>query len=256
LEPPELVWGCQAHANPPPLDPVRRPPNQGPFPRPRLCCPRVAGGTMGPSDARRGPHPAGGARSATPRRDGPPVLRWPLCRRATPPTPVSDPAVVGRLLGQGPAAFPVLRAGRRSPHAFRGLLGLHTCCGPSARRPAHGGPMSREPRRIGCPLRRHGSYWGVPTTPQAGLPPASVQRLGTALLKKAQVQGGARHCGLRNAEWESRYAAASPLFRNPQCGGGLFSAACYAARIAAAISARLPPAQPAPSACTPRPPSA
>ena len=208
VEPPERWWGLQALANPPPLNSLRRPPNQGPFPPRGLCCPPGPSGTMGPSDARRGPPPCEGTRGATPRRDGPPVLRWTLCRRATPPTPVSDPAVLGRLLGQDPAAFPVLRAGRRSRHAFRGLLGLHTCCGPSACRPTHGGPLSREPRRMGYPLRRHGSYWGVPTPPQAGLAPASVQRLGTALLKRAQMQGGAR-CEVRDVL--GPYVAAHPL---------------------------------------------
>ena len=38
------------------------------------------------------------ARATTPRRDGPPVLRRTLCRRATPHTPVSYPRAIGRLL--------------------------------------------------------------------------------------------------------------------------------------------------------------
>jgi hypothetical protein len=37
------------------------------------------------------------------------------------------------------------------------------------------GPPSRELRRVGCPSRRLGSYWGAPTPPQAGLAPARVQ---------------------------------------------------------------------------------
>src|SRR5437867_3868708 len=82
----------------------------------------------------------------------------------TPITPVSDPAVIGRLLPRDPVA-PVIQAGRRSRLPFRGLLGLHTCCDPSACRPTHGGPMSRELRQVGYPSCRLGSYWGEPTIP-------------------------------------------------------------------------------------------
>jgi len=39
-------------------------------------------------------------------------------------------------------------------------------------RPTHGGPMSRGLRQVGYPSCLLGSYWGAPTTPQAGLPPA------------------------------------------------------------------------------------
>ena len=60
---------------------------------------------------------------------------------------------------------------------FRGLLGLHSHCGPSTCRPTQGGPLSRELRRVGYPPHRLGSYWGVPTTPQAGLAPARTQHL-------------------------------------------------------------------------------
>jgi hypothetical protein len=177
LESLELRWSYQAHANLPPLASVRHAPNQGPFPPPWLCCPGGPRGTVDPSDSQAGSRPEDGARAATPRRPGSPVLRWALCRRATPPTPASDPVLLGRFLGRRPAAFPVIRAGRRSHLHFRGLRGLHTCCGPSACRSAHGGPMSRGLRRVGYPSRRLGSYWGVPTTPQAGLAPARTQRL-------------------------------------------------------------------------------
>ncbi len=73
---------------------------------------------------------------------------------------------------------------------FRGLLGLHSRCGPSTRRPTLGGPLSRELQRVGCPPRRLGSYRGEPTTPQAGLTPARTQHLSTAHLKKVQMRGG------------------------------------------------------------------
>src|SRR5262249_36897683 len=111
-------------------------------------------------------------RAATPRSTGSPALRRALCRRATPTTPVSDPAVMGRLLRRDPTAFPVRMAGRRSQRPFRGLLGLHSHCGPSTRRPTPGGPLFRELQRFGCPPRRLGSYRDVPTTSRTGLSPA------------------------------------------------------------------------------------
>src|SRR5262249_23302742 len=189
-EPPELGWSCQAHANLPPLGSSSRTPNQGAFPPNWLCCPAGPNGTMRPSNAPRClPVPAE-LRVATPRSGGSPVLRHALCRRATPITPVSDPAVIGRLLLRDPAAFPVFEAGRRSQHHFRGLLGLHTCCGPSARRPTHGGPMSRELQRFGCPPRRLGSYRGVPTTPRAGLSPARDTAPSHGALEKRGYEGG------------------------------------------------------------------
>src|SRR6185503_385995 len=172
LESPELVWRCQAHATLLPLASSKRTPNQGAFPPHRFCCPMGPCGTMRPSDARHGARPSDGLRGATPRRNGPPVLRHALCRRATPPTPVSDREVIGRLLLRHPAAFPVIRAGRPSRLHFRGLLGLHTCCGPSTRRPTHGGPLSRELQQVGHPPCRLGSYRGAPTIPRAGLAPA------------------------------------------------------------------------------------
>ena len=116
-------------------------------------------------------HPLDGARRATPRRVGSPVLPCVLCRRATPLTPARKPAVIGRVLTQTPAAFPVIQAGRPSRHHFRGLLRLHTCCGPSACGPTRSGPLSQELRHGSYPSCRLGSYWGVPTTPQTGLAP-------------------------------------------------------------------------------------
>jgi hypothetical protein len=149
LEPPELRWSCQGHANLLPLGPLRHTPNQGPFPPHQFCCLVGANGTVDPpSDTQRCFRLKADVRVATPRRAGPPVLRRALCRRATPLTPVSDPT-----------AFPVFEAGRRSRLPFRGLLGLHTCCGPSACRPTHGGPMSRELQQFGCPPCRLGSCW-------------------------------------------------------------------------------------------------
>ncbi len=170
-------------ANLPPLGPLKHTPNQGPFPPHQFCCLVGANGTVDPSDTQRCFRLKAEVRAATPRSDGAPVLRHALCRRATPRTPVSDHMVIGRLLSRGPAVFPVFTAGRPSRHHFRGLLGLHTCCGPSTRRPTQGGPLSRELRQIGCPPRLLGSYWGAPTIPQAGLAPARTRRLFTARVK-------------------------------------------------------------------------
>src|SRR5438445_1397015 len=155
-----------------PLGPSRRTPNQGPFPPHQFCCLVGLIGTVDPSDTQHCSRLQAGVRAATPRSVGAPALRRALCRRATPPTPVSDPAVIGRLLLRDPAAFPVRMAGRRSQRPFRGLLRLHSRCGPSTRRPTHGGPMSPELQRFGCPPRRLGSYRDVPTISRTGLSPA------------------------------------------------------------------------------------
>ncbi len=176
LEPPELQWRCAAHANLPPLAPVRRTPNQGPFPLPRSCCPRHTSGTVDPSDTQRGFCQNAEERAATPRRLEAPVPCPVLCRRATPRTPVSDPMVVGRLLPWSPAAFPVFTAGRPPKHHFRGLPRLHSRCGPPACQFTHGDSVSRELRQLGYSPCRLGSYRGVPTTPQAGLAPARTKR--------------------------------------------------------------------------------
>ncbi len=72
-------------------------------------------------------------------RDRSPVLRTDACVRAAPITPASGPVLVGRLLGPAPSAFTELEAVRRSHPTFRGLLGLHSCCGPRACQPAFAG---------------------------------------------------------------------------------------------------------------------
>src|SRR5262249_34615786 len=117
--PPELQWSCQPHANLPPLGPSRRTPNQGPFPLHPFCCRVDPNGTVDPSDTQRCFRLIAEVRAATPRSTGSPALRRALCRRATPTTPVSDPAVMGRLLRRDPSAFPVRMAGRRSQRPFR-----------------------------------------------------------------------------------------------------------------------------------------
>ena len=66
LEPPELRWSCQAHANLPPLGSSRRTPNQGAFPPRRFCCPAGPNGTMRPSDTHRGSRRQSGSESRDP----------------------------------------------------------------------------------------------------------------------------------------------------------------------------------------------
>ena len=132
---------------------------------------------MDPSDPHAGSLPDGGVRAATPRRAGPPVLRCALCRRATPPTPVSDArSSVG------------CSHGRQRPSLLFRQVGAHdftfeACSGfthVAARRLA-------DPPTVGlCPegfdqsvtLLAASVATGVsPTTPQAGLAPARTQRL-------------------------------------------------------------------------------
>jgi len=127
VEPPELRTGCQAHANSPPLDSLRRTPNQGPFPPPAFT---GFPGTMRPSDSCR-------RLTLLAHRGRSPVLRPDACLRAAPSTPASGLVLSGRLLGPAPAAFAVLMAAQRSHLGFRGLLRLHTRCGPHACQPAY-----------------------------------------------------------------------------------------------------------------------
>jgi len=71
------------------------------------------------------------------------VLRTDACVRAAPITPASGPVHVRRLLGPAPSAFTELEAVRRSHPTFRGLLRLHSCCGPHACQPAFAGLCPR-----------------------------------------------------------------------------------------------------------------
>lgn len=110
------------------------------------------------------------------------MLRSVLCRCAAPLAPARKSVVVGRVLAQAPAAFPVIQAGRPSQHHFRGLFRLHTgthCSpramgpGPTVCRPTSSGPVFQEPRPVGSPSGHLGSCWGVPITPRSGFAPAS-----------------------------------------------------------------------------------
>jgi len=75
---------------------------------------------------------------ATLRQTGPPTLPEIPFPRAVPSTPVNR---AGAFDGFFPAraAFPVMQAGRRPPHHFRGLLRVHSRYGPQDCLTAHGG---------------------------------------------------------------------------------------------------------------------
>ena len=99
--------------------------------------------------------------------------------------------------------------------SFRGLLGLHAHCGPSTCRPTHGGPLSRELRRVGYPPHRLGSYWGVPTTPQAGLAPARTQHLHGAPEKGPSASLAPSAARSTYREYASRAAVGRRLATGP-----------------------------------------
>jgi hypothetical protein len=56
-----------------------------------------------------------------------------VCVRAAPHTPASRTTVTCRYIGSSSAAFVFDEETRRSRYSFRGLLGLHSHCGPHAR---------------------------------------------------------------------------------------------------------------------------
>jgi hypothetical protein len=141
----------------------------GSLPLHQFCCLVDATGILNPSDTQRGFRLNAEVRAAAPRRTGSPALRRALLSTCHAHYPGEQSCGLGRLLLQDPTAFPVRMAGRRSRRPFRGLLGLHSHCGPSTRRPTRGGPMFRELQRFGSPPRRLGSYLDVPTISRTGL---------------------------------------------------------------------------------------
>ena len=130
-------------------------------------------------------------RAATPRRVGLPVLRSALCRRATPPTPVSDRPFFGRFLRRDPAAFPVLMAGRRSRFPFEACTGFtcvaaHRLADPPTwalvpRASTHRLPSASSRSLPGCTDNSPGrTRTGENTAPS------------TAHMRRVQLRGGAR----------------------------------------------------------------
>jgi hypothetical protein len=112
--------------------------------------------------------------------DRPPVLRISACVRAAPTTPASRTPLTCRCIEWSSAAFVYGDETRRSHQRFRGLLRLHSRCGPHACWPAQSGPVSPGLRWIGHPPHLPGSYQGVPTPPWTGLSPAALTHLFTA----------------------------------------------------------------------------
>jgi hypothetical protein len=88
-------------------------------------------GPMGPSDSCRARFPA----EALPRWQPKQVSRIAnrrVCVRAAPTTPASRTTFTCRCVMSSSAAFVLLSGTRRSHWVFRGLLGLHSPCGPYA----------------------------------------------------------------------------------------------------------------------------
>ena len=110
------------------------------------------------------------ARTAAAPADPPP--RSPRYRsRAVPLPPASESMVIGRGLPGTPAAVPVIQAGQPSQLHVRGLLRLHTCCGPSARYPPDVGLSVSRASTSRFP------YW--PSRSRRGCPDNSPDRTGT-----------------------------------------------------------------------------
>jgi len=134
--------------------------------------------TMGPSDSHLGPLPYEAVEGQRPPLlRGPPVLRRALSLRTTPITPASHPEAMAVVPLPDTAAFPALTSGRLSRLLFRGLLGVHSRCGPQTCWPPFGGfcpggsaaPVTQRP-----PTR---SYEAVPPTASAGPSPARTRHL-------------------------------------------------------------------------------
>ena len=123
---------------------------------------------------------------------------------------------------------------RRSHSTFRGLLRLHSRCGPHTCWPAHGGPLSPELRRFGHPRRLPGSYQGVPTPPCAGLAPAALIHLSRRTLEfvvRRRLGAGrgpgnerpnahyADRLGALGAHWQRSSVCGPPMTRGsvPHC---------------------------------------
>ena len=115
---------------------------QGPFPPPAL--PGFIS-TTGLSATPTGPAcPSRESGWRVPRhRRGFPCCVHPPLPCVPPPLPRRNRPVRASLASRPMPAFPVLPAGRLPHHEFRGLLGVHSRCGPHSRRAALGGPLHR-----------------------------------------------------------------------------------------------------------------
>jgi hypothetical protein len=112
---------------------------------------------------------------------GLPRCVWFPSPRAAPTTPVDRDGCPRRLLPHRTAAFPVIQAGRRPQLHFRGLLRIHSRCGPRLRSKGHALLCPRGSGNPGCSDHLPGSYRVEPTTPPAELSSAGNQRLRGAL---------------------------------------------------------------------------
>jgi hypothetical protein len=148
--------------------------NQGSFPPPAL--PGFSG-TMNPSDARSGRLPAEPLRISDSLASAGLPCCDALCVDVPPPLPRRVVRTLDDCTPPDTAAFPALWPGRHSHLLFRGLLRVHSRCGPPICSPPYedscpGGstiPVTRRP-----PAR---SYEAESSIASAGLPPARTRHL-------------------------------------------------------------------------------
>ena len=140
--PMSAAWGLQTRSGavrlspvPIPLPPSCAPLEPRPFPPPAL--PRFPG-TTGLSATPNGPAcPSQAAGGHAPyHRRGFPCCVHPPPPCVPPPLPRRNRSVLVSLASRPMTAFPVSQAGRLPHHPFRGLLGVHSRCGPQGRRVA------------------------------------------------------------------------------------------------------------------------
>src|SRR5215813_11770959 len=113
-----------------------------------------------------------------------PVLRRVASVRAAPNTPAGASERFGSPT-RTPLVFAVIRAARLPHQLFRGLLRLPSRCGPYSCSSITHRLLSLELRRRRHRLRLPGSYPGIPTIPEVGLPPTVTPHLCTAHTDKA-----------------------------------------------------------------------
>src|SRR5712691_11847822 len=129
LELPNLFRSCQAHANLLLLARSSAPRTRAPFLLRRYPGSSVVWAPATPV----GPVPRGGvAKSPRQSEQVSRVASHRLCVRAAPHTPASRTTVTCRCIWSSSAAFVFGEETRRSHYSFRGLLGLHSRCGPHA----------------------------------------------------------------------------------------------------------------------------
>ena len=140
LKRPDRCWSCQAQR--PISSPRLRPKHPEPGPLPSTGVTRLPR-YYGPLRRPPRPVPYGTVEGQQlPPLGGPPVLRRALSLRATLTTPASHPEALAVVPLPSTTAFPALESGRHSRLRFRGLLRVHSRCGPQIRWPSLRGLLS------------------------------------------------------------------------------------------------------------------